>query len=902
MIDLVGRDAELAALQLLIDRSHRAPARFAAIVGAPGTGKSSLLAAVSVRQRSYLVRGYVVERRIPFAAVGSMLQQLGDGSPAISPLGPFGVHAEPVALFDAVYRAATRRPTAVVIDDAQWVDERSRTLLHFVFRTAVAEGRPLCLVAASRPDPSGVAFLQTLAGLVGEDPVELELGPLSPDDGAALARRLRPQLTLGEAADLAAKAQGSPYWISSLIHDRGRGIAGRLDGLDPDAVETLAALAIASRPTRRDVLESVLTWPKGRLDSAISHLVAGGLALDRRADVTVSHDLVREEVESSLPAALARSLRLRFAQALSGADDPGIEALQLAFQHRRAAGVSASDLARRLLDEPDRTLIGVEGLEQLVAELADEPAPWQRRLGELAMVLGDYATAKQRFLVAAGRSGSSQDEASAVLDAAWATHLARDPDETMTLLARARSAEADRATLVAADVLEAAVARWSRHDHRRARELTERALAAVPASEANSPTWRPIRQAAIEGAHDDATIADDVPELVRLSRLRVTLAVGLDERLETRTTMVAAFLANGQLGEALELADGLLDEARDAGRPRVVQAVASCRARALFELGRVGAADEAIQEAVVLERRVGPRPGARRAAALALGIRLSTGDWAAALASLQENQAAEPDPHFRLSPLQLEMIARSMFGSIDHGELDALIARGSGYVEAADCPRCGAEFDLHVVEALVRTGQASRAVAAWDRARRGLRDPWLEHHGRRAEALTATATSVDGAAERVVDLADEADSRSWSRVATWTRLELGRLLSVREDTAAVAILSRAQRDAEAGGARNEAALAERWLRGFGERTWRRGPVPSAGDGGPLGSLTPREREVARRVACGATNPEIAASLFLSRKTIERHVSSVLAKLGVRNRTELAAVIRDLGHEVEGAPS
>ncbi len=53
-------------------------------------------------------------------------------------------------------------------------------------------------------------------------------------------------------------------------------------------------------------------------------------------------------------------------------------------------------------------------------------------------------------------------------------------------------------------------------------------------------------------------------------------------------------------------------------------------------------------------------------------------------------------------------------------------------------------------------------------------------------------------------------------------------------------------------------------------------------------LSSREREVALLVAAGKTNAEIGKALFLSARTVERHVSSVLGKLGYRSRVELAA--------------
>jgi DNA-binding CsgD family transcriptional regulator len=85
--------------------------------------------------------------------------------------------------------------------------------------------------------------------------------------------------------------------------------------------------------------------------------------------------------------------------------------------------------------------------------------------------------------------------------------------------------------------------------------------------------------------------------------------------------------------------------------------------------------------------------------------------------------------------------------------------------------------------------------------------------------------------------------------------------------------------------------AERELRGLGKRVYRRtGPATASG----LESLTERELEVARLVVDRRTNAEIAATLFLSKKTVETHLRNIFAKLGVSSRVELARAVERAG--------
>ncbi|MFC0628331.1 helix-turn-helix transcriptional regulator [Kribbella deserti] len=114
-----------------------------------------------------------------------------------------------------------------------------------------------------------------------------------------------------------------------------------------------------------------------------------------------------------------------------------------------------------------------------------------------------------------------------------------------------------------------------------------------------------------------------------------------------------------------------------------------------------------------------------------------------------------------------------------------------------------------------------------------------------------------------------------------TRMAFAAALVVEEPEPAIVEARMALTVFEDLGAATDADAAAGWLRSAGAAAARVGPKG-------LGLLTKRELDVLELLADGPSNPEIAARLYLSRRTVEHHVASVLSKLGLRNRAEAAA--------------
>jgi DNA-binding NarL/FixJ family response regulator len=162
---------------------------------------------------------------------------------------------------------------------------------------------------------------------------------------------------------------------------------------------------------------------------------------------------------------------------------------------------------------------------------------------------------------------------------------------------------------------------------------------------------------------------------------------------------------------------------------------------------------------------------------------------------------------------------------------------------------------------------------------------------RAAAALALHLDDAGSATERALRSVAAAESVGAVVEAAFSQMLAGRALArAGESQRAVTQFQGAAAVFEACGARRRRDSAERELRQLGHRTPHRRSRPGTADDGGLASLTERELEVARLVVDRRTNAQIAATLFLSQKTVETHLRNLFHKLAVSSRVEVARII------------
>jgi DNA-binding CsgD family transcriptional regulator/tetratricopeptide (TPR) repeat protein len=923
----VGRTQELGHLEAILADATRGGVAAALVVGDPGSGKTRLLAeaerAAPIQRRLHIV-GYEAEHAVPLAAAAGLLRELEAGGDSIlADLlhgAPESSALEPVRIFESVHRAlGDRLPAVLFIDDLQWTDELSRALLHYITRGAAIEERQLAILVAARPGSVATAFADSLAHILPAERFQaLELGPLAREEGVELAMALAPDLDEWRAGEIWERSRGVPFWLETLARsqesptDVGRLVTARLRGASVDSAAAFALLVVAARPLPTNAIAEIQQWSADRADTALAQLVSRGVAAPPTAVVELVHDLIREAALAGLPMETRRALHRRLAGWLEGQGDD-VQTLREAIEHRRKGAMSVLEPMQRLLSHPQRRVLGREGLLWLL-EIADGEDPGRASvtlhagLATMAAELGESRLAEERWLLAVDHGSCRRERARAALEAARAAYIADRPDAARRYLTRARTLSDDRVLEIEIDAQEAAVRRFLEFDIEGAEVLEERALVSASALDEAAGGVDALDLASRSAVHDalaaarDAAMMADEPEAgLEIGDRLVEVANQLGEERRLRAVLSRASMLRqaGRLSEAEEAMFSAWAEARAKIFPRLEVEAGFSLASARLALGQLADAERHAADALTLaERGIGLSrmiATPTRVRLVALIVQLSRGDWRQAVERIK-SLVPEEGPHYRLVLHQVIGVWLARVAPDESvREVATRFAAARADADAAWCRRCRGEVDLRAAEGLARVGLVDDALAIardWD-ASHPTSGPLNDFWRRRAETMI---TAASGDASHACDLLEALEVRAAQLdlrlEQLWIRLDHGAALAAVDRQGAVQTLRRAAELADTLGATNEGALAQQRLRSLGVRAWRR--RPSAGE------LTERELQIARLVATGASNPEIAQTLFLSRKTVERHVSNVLRKLGVKNRAELASRLRDVAPQVEGA--
>jgi len=937
----VGRGQELATLRSAAEALGRAIGGVVWVEGEPGAGKSSLIAeglAATSDQRWDIGWGVAdkLTKRLPLRVMMDCLQ-VRPNSPdprrahaadllrsrrqgLFTGGGPAEAGIEVLlALVDDLCAAA---PTVLVIDDLQWADDASLIVWHQLATSA--DQLPLLLIGTCQPRPHRREVQRLRAAVVRWAGTVIGLEPLAESDVADLVTAMLGSPPGDALRQLTTQAAGNPLYLRELVDALVREqaleigpasaevsavqdqmpaslaavLSDRLSWVSPETAEMLRTAALLHGRFAVTDLAALLHRPASQLAAGLQEAVAAGILVSSGPDLAFRHPLVQQALYESMPTALRTALHAEAARELAATSARASSVAQQLF----AAERPGEDWARAWLIETGPALTARApqlAAELLQRELGETPVSDERWDGLMASLV--------RALLAAGSHEEAERRATRALTAMT------DPvrrAETYWVLARAQLSAGHNDEAIA--TMRQALARADLPGKWRARMLAMLAM--------------------LERASTGDLDAADAT-----ARQALTGARAAGDTFATAHALTDLWLNHGVRRDhaaALDYVDQALDVlGDDPGFADLRSYALDGRIFTLQNLDRWPQAELTLRQARESARRSGnpDRPTSVTAAVL----RYWLGQWDDALAEL--NSLGHDAPGLTYSGLRergptllVNGVAALIAGRRDqHTTAAQQLRKGLGLSIQTVSDRENRDFLVaaHAL-ALEQSGEARQAVqvlAAILPRHDGemtLTHQWLPDLvrlaiavGDRRIAQTATrACEAEAAAETQPARAAAASMRCrgllesdpallQEAVAHYRAVGPAVELPAALEDLAVALAGRGLED-EARAVLNEAVSsyeglhaywdirrADSRLRSYGIRRGVRGPrVRRAASGWE--ALTPTEIRVAALIAEGGSTSDIARSMFLSRRTVQTHISHILAKLGAKGRVE---IVREVLH-------
>jgi DNA-binding CsgD family transcriptional regulator/tetratricopeptide (TPR) repeat protein len=882
------------------------------IMGAPGTGKSATCEWAIEQAPSFLPARWACiegEAELPLGALVALLRPLRRYTEGLTSTyrqvlrrlvehgsagdDLFSIGAATLAL---LAEASENQPVMVLIDDFQWIDPASATILTFALRRLDADA--VIAILASRLNPGGSwldrsLHLVELGGLPSDAALAVleEGGPIAPSvaeavitatGGVPLAlKEVSSQLTVHQRLGFEALPEPLPVGehLLTLYQDR----------IAPLELDTRLALGVAAAAGSAHLsIPPALRTLKLNEDALTAAEEASVVRFGPTGPV-FPHPLLRTASLAVLSPAQRRQVHAALAAVSDNLEERAVHFSRSSAGPSQAVAEQLENLASTLSERQGAVIAAGIWLHagQLTPPGPSRIARLLRAGQELASV-GRVTEAKQCF----DEIIATSDDPIARADAVMVSTLARLLTPNATRLASEAVAEADRVEPVSpmhAQGLRAiAIACFVSQGDAGAALALPLSMEPGPDVARLPPTletiWPP-ELLCLDGRDQEAA-AWVPPERVRAM---INLAEeGRNDPVITAGLQVAAVLLTflERRDEAMELAGALIASHRKERRPQQLPLILVAQGEALLRGGRWPEAEATLNEAITLAEHTGQPVLAAITSAILARIAGARGQQRyQRLCEDALEQAMRINYHtteiYALHGLGLGHLSTGRFrGAIEAFDRLSEVAKQAGLKGPTVVP-----YRADHIEALIRGGQSRRAAEVTE-----LFQLEAQNSGSRwARATHARVKAMLTGDEHAGELFEASSRDLYDQPFEMARTDLCWGESLR-------------RQRHIPESRDHLAAAARMFDRLEARPWAeraRGELRATGARTPtlqrtvLSELTPQEMQVAVSVGQGSTNRDAAAQLFISPKTVEHHLSSIYQKLGLRSRIDLARLLPTL---------